>query len=306
MKKKKNKVLITGALGQDGVILSKILLKKKFKVFGIIKKKRYKNKIKGVKYLVTNLSRIIETKKLLLKIKPDYVVHLGSENPSYLEKNKKKLLFNNRNKKNSLNLINSIISNKLKATFIFGNSSQIFEKKYYQVNEKSKIVIKNSYTKFRIDILKVLKNLKKKINFRFINLILFNHDSIHRNKKFLFPRVIKAIKNENIKFINEIYKENIYGDFSHAEDICNGIYLLIKKNIVTDNIILSSKKLTSVNKIIYQLLNKKLRSKLIEKKNINKKNINLIGDNSFAKKVLGWKIKKNISIATKEISRNLS
>ena len=37
-----NKVLITGAHGQDGIILSKILLKKKYKVFGIIKKKRIK------------------------------------------------------------------------------------------------------------------------------------------------------------------------------------------------------------------------------------------------------------------------
>ena len=154
MKKKKNKVLITGALGQDGVIISKILLKKKFKVFGIIKKKRYKNKIKGIKYLVSNLSKIKETRKLLFEIKPDYIVHLGSENPSYLEKNKKKLIFNNRNKMNSLNLIDSIISNKLKTIFIFGNSSQIFEKKYYQVNEKSKIIIKDSYTKFRIYILK--------------------------------------------------------------------------------------------------------------------------------------------------------
>ena len=35
-----NNVLITGAHGQDGIILSKILLKKKYKVFGIIKKKR--------------------------------------------------------------------------------------------------------------------------------------------------------------------------------------------------------------------------------------------------------------------------
>ncbi len=39
---KMNKVLITGAHGQDGIILSKILLKKKYKVYGIIKKKKIK------------------------------------------------------------------------------------------------------------------------------------------------------------------------------------------------------------------------------------------------------------------------
>jgi len=39
------KVLITGALGQDGVILSRIFQKKNFKVYGFIeKKKKIKNK----------------------------------------------------------------------------------------------------------------------------------------------------------------------------------------------------------------------------------------------------------------------
>ena len=40
MDKKKKLILITGALGQDGIILSKILIKKKFHVNGIIKKKK--------------------------------------------------------------------------------------------------------------------------------------------------------------------------------------------------------------------------------------------------------------------------
>jgi len=41
--KNKNKnitIIITGAMGQDGIILSKILIKKKFQVIGIIKKKK--------------------------------------------------------------------------------------------------------------------------------------------------------------------------------------------------------------------------------------------------------------------------
>ena len=46
MKIKKKNILITGALGQDGIILSKILIKKKYKVTGWIKKKKYKNKVK--------------------------------------------------------------------------------------------------------------------------------------------------------------------------------------------------------------------------------------------------------------------
>ena len=51
----KKKVIITGAAGQDGLILSKILLKKKFEVYGIIKNKKYENLIKKVKYLKTDI-----------------------------------------------------------------------------------------------------------------------------------------------------------------------------------------------------------------------------------------------------------
>ena len=46
----KNKnIIITGALGQDGIILSKLFLKNNFKVFGIVKKLK-KNSLKGIKY----------------------------------------------------------------------------------------------------------------------------------------------------------------------------------------------------------------------------------------------------------------
>ena len=37
MDKKKN-IVITGAQGQDGIILSKLLIKKKFNVIGIVKR----------------------------------------------------------------------------------------------------------------------------------------------------------------------------------------------------------------------------------------------------------------------------
>ena len=51
---KKKSIVITGAVGQDGLILSKLLLKKGYKVFGIVKNKNLKNS-KGVTYRNINL-----------------------------------------------------------------------------------------------------------------------------------------------------------------------------------------------------------------------------------------------------------
>ena len=69
--------------------------------------------------------------------------------------------------------------------------------------------------------------VKKKYKCNIVMAILFNHDSIYRNKKFLIPRLIKIIKNKQFKKLNLIYKENISGDFSHADDICLGLLKLV-------------------------------------------------------------------------------
>ena len=100
---------------------------------------------------------------------------------------------------------------------------------------------------------------------------------------------MKAIKKNNINFLRQIYHQNISGDFSHAEDICNGIYLLLKKEKNPDKLILSSGKRTYINNIIKIFFKKIKYTKL--NKNF-KKNHNLIGNNQLAKRIIGWLLKK--------------
>jgi GDP-D-mannose dehydratase len=297
-KNNKVKIIITGALGQDGVIISK-LLDKKFIIYGFIKNKKYKNKLKNVIYKKINLLNKLKLKNLILKIKPSAIIHFASNNPSFTEKvNKKK--FYDYNYNISKNLIDSIILLNKKIRFIFANSSQIFGTKSGIVNEKSKFIRNNYYSKFRIDIYKYLMLQKKKYNLKFTNVILFNHDSIYRNKKFLIPRLVLAVLNRNKKFIHKIYNENIRADFSHAEDINKAIILLLKKKISPENIILSSNKLTKINDIILYLIKKNNNKMKLIKKNFKKKSF-ILGDNKLAKNILKWKINKNIYDAVDEI-----
>ena len=289
------KIIITGALGQDGKILSKILVKKGYSVFGFINKNN-NSRIKKVKYKKINLKNAKNFKKELNIIKPTHVVHFGSSNPSYGSKSN----FYKENFKCAKNIIDSIISVNTNIKFIFPNSSQIFIKKKI-VTENDKFVISNSYTKFRINIFQYMESMKEKEKFNFTNLILFNHDSKFRDKRFLLPRIIRGVKRKKIKFLTKIFKENLIGDFSHAEDICDAIYLLIKKNTNYDNLILSSKKVTRINNIILYLLKKHLPGQKIQTKTkIN--NDYIIGNNSLAKKELRWKIKKNIFVAIDEMA----
>ena len=290
------KIIISGALGQNGIILSKILVKKKFSVYGFINKEK-KNKLENVIYKKINFNNIKEIENNLKKIKPTHFVHFGSENPNFNSKNN----YFTKNYKFTKNIIDAILRINKNINFIFPNSSQIFKKKT-KVNEQSSIYISDTYTKFRVKIFNYMMSLKKN-NFRFSNLILFNHDSIFRNKNFLLPRLVKSIVEKDYKFIKKIYKENLIGDFSHAEDICKAIYLLIKKNECFDNIIISSNVATNVNDIINFLIKKNNNKVKIDiKPNINRNYI--IGDNSLAKRKLNWKLKKNIFQAADEIMKN--
>ena len=160
----------------------------------------------------------------------------------------------------------------------------------------------NSYAKFRVEAYNYMVKSKRKYKSNIVTAILFNHDSKFRKKKFLIPRLIKIIKNNKINKLTSIYEENISGDFSHAEDICNGLFKLLVSKKCPDKLIFSSNKRTYINDIIHYLIRLN-RSNIRIKSNIFKNTFTPVGDNSLTKKILNWRQKKNIFIAAKELNK---
>ena len=298
MIKKKN-IIITGALGQDGIILSKILLKKNYNVFGIVKRIN-PNKIKNINYSKLDLLDYNKVSKFIDEINPTCLIHLGTENPNYLELKKKKDFYKD-NLKATKNIIKYFSIFKPNKKLILVGTSQMYKSDEKKVYIKSKFSPTNSYAKFRVKSYEYMLSKKKK-NLNMTTAILFNHDSKFRKKKFLIPRLIKFIKLKNFKKINNIYQENISADFSHAEDICNGLYKLIISKKTPDKLIFSSGKKTFVNDIIKFLLKKNRINKNFITNDMNL-NSTPVGDNSKTKKLLRWKIKKNIFIAANELNK---
>ena len=298
MRKKKN-VVITGALGQDGIILSKLLIKKKYNIYGVVKKLN-KKKIKGVNYSTVNILDYRRFSNYIKKVKPHALLHLGTENPNYLELKKKKDFYK-KNLKTTKNLIDYFSKYFPNKKLILIGSSQMYGLSSKKVNLNSEFNPGNSYARFRVESYNYMVKRKKIDNSKMVTAILFNHDSSFRKKKFLIPRLVKLIKLKNFNKLDEIYETNISGDFSHAEDICYGLYKLMISKYSPDKLIFSSNKRTYINDIIYLLLKKnKIKYNFINK--VKSNSSTPIGDNKFTSRLLNWSHKKNIFVAAKELN----
>ena len=298
MKKKKN-VVITGALGQDGIILSKLLIKKKYNIYGVVKKLN-KKKIKGVNYSTVNILDYRKFSNYIKKVKPHALLHLGTENPNYLELKKKKDFYK-KNLKTTKNLIDYFSKYFPNKKLILIGSSQMYGPSSKKVNLNSEFNPGNSYARFRVESYNYMVKRKKIDNSKMVTAILFNHDSSFRKKKFLIPRLVKLIKLKNFNKLDEIYETNISGDFSHAKDICYGLYKLMISKYSPDKLIFSSNKRTYINDIIYLLLKKnKIKYNFINK--VKSNSSTPIGDNKFTSRLLNWSHKKNIFVAAKELN----
>ena len=298
------KVLITGALGQNGKILSNIYNKKNYQVSGFIKKNQ-KGKIKGIRYFNNNLLNKKKIEKHLYQIKPNIILHLASKNDSYSKRLKKDNYKSNYifNLKITKNLVDAIIKTGIKSKLIFAGSSVMFSnQKKSIVSEKDKFGSREFYGKYKIDAHNYI-HLKTNKKFKATTVILFNHDSVYRNKKFLIPRLIEAVKKKKIKFIKKIFIENINGDFSHAEDICKGIYKVSINNKNIKSIILSSGKRFYLNSLLKYFIKKNKIDLQISKNQIkkNSENYKFLGSNLLAKKLINYKPQKNLMVAAKKI-----
>jgi GDP-D-mannose dehydratase len=298
---KKKVVLITGPLGQDGRIITDIFYKsKKFKVIGLDNKNKLNNK--KINIFKINLLNKIALKKFILKHKPNYLLHFAAKNYSNNSKKKNNLRYKRDylyNYRISKNIIDSIVSLKLKTSFFFPGSSQMYEGYSNKIiNEKTSFRPINYYSQYKVDIHNYFIFLKKKKKINGSTLIFFNHDSIYRNNKFLLPRLIKYFMSNKITLINNIYKSNIIADYSHAKDICQAVYLLILKKKYPDIIVLSSFKKFFINDAILYY-NKYFNLKL--KTNIKLKNKVLLGDNTFEKNILKFKPEMNIYYAINQL-----
>jgi GDPmannose 4,6-dehydratase len=327
------RAIISGISGQDGSYLAEYLLKKNYKVYGIIRnfdKKQFQNletlKIKKkIHFLKSEISQHKKIASFIKKIKPDMFFNFAAI--SSLKESYKNFLYTDLiNNRAVLNIMECIKIFSKKTRFFQASSSELFKKSKKNINENSEFNPESPYAISKLSTYyygKIYRNIYK---IYIVNGFLFNHDSPLRRDEFVIKKIIKGLVDYkyNKKKFKKIKLGNIYiaKDRGDAEEYVKIIYKILKLRVSDDYIIASGKAITLkelINlsakylKINLKWINVKTYTEKaidanektiiqIEKKLFRKDEFNyVIGNISKIKTILKLNIKSNINLLIKKM-----
>ena len=298
----KKTALIIGAYGQDGSYLTELLIKKKYFVYGIVKKlkkNKFKDIRKNLKILNISINNYNQISNLIKKIKPSEIYHLGSQ--SYINYDFDSEFFKLNPSINGTNfLLTAIKEYSPKTKFYFAASSEIFgNPKKSPQNENTQFNPRSAYGISKLAGYHLTKNYREAHGLFACSGILYNHESPRRGDFFVTKKIAKAAARIKKGYDKKIYLGNIDAkrDWGYSKDYVKYMWksLQLKK---PQDFVLGTGKLHKVKdflKIAFERVNLNYEKHLvIDKKYYRKENkINLVADNSVAKKKLNFKPSKS-------------
>ena len=301
----KKTAFITGIGGQDGSYLTELLLKKNYKVYGIIRRnsvvEHQKNRIdhlsKNLDIVYGDLLNESSISQLLKKIKPREIYNLAAQShvrisfdlPEFTAKT---------NAIGVLNLLQAYKNESPNSKFYQASSSEMFgrsvDKDGFQ-RETTPFEPTSPYGCSKVFAYNLVKHYRFAYKLFACNGILFNHESPRRGSNFVTNKVVKnSVKiSLGLQKLLEVGNIHSYRDWGHAKDYVRAMNKILNYK-KADDWVIATGKARSVGQMIDYVF-KKL--KLSKKKHlrINKKFFRpeelkyLQGDSSKARKLLNWK-----------------
>lgn len=326
-KKQKNikRALITGITGQDGSYLAELLLDKGYEVHGLIRRVStfntsridhiYKDShIKGHNLFLHygDLSDGSNLNRLLEKIKPDEIYHLGAQShvrvsfdmPEYT---------GDVTGLGTLRLLDAIRDSSIKTKFYQASSSEMFGKAIeLPLKETTPFYPRSPYGVAKVYAYWITKNYRESYNMFAVNGILFNHESPRRGETFVTRKITKGLSKIKLGKEKVLYLGNLDAkrDWGYAKDFAYGMWLMLQQK-TPDDFVLATNESHSVREFVeesakYLGMEIVWKGKGLKEYGVNKKTGNviikidpkyfrpaevdvLLGDYSKAKRKLGWK-----------------
>lgn len=256
-----SKVVITGASGFIGLELLKFLVKKKYTIYLILKKKNYllKKKIKNKKVKFIFFKSYSHLKKQTKGVNPNTIIHLAT----YYKNNHTFEDIEKLNKANILfgSIILEIFLNKKIKKFINICSAM-------QNSKGLKNNPENLYAATKEAFNTIINFYKKKNKVKFYNLYLEDTYSANDKRNKILPTLKKNYINNQI---TTLVTKKLIMNFTHVSDVISAIYILLTKNIKQGNYQVFSKKEENIYQLIKSFNKKRIYKNKIKIKILKKK-----------------------------------
>ncbi|MFZ2303230.1 MAG: GDP-mannose 4,6-dehydratase [Minisyncoccia bacterium] len=318
------KALITGITGQDGSYLAELLLEKGYEVHGIIRRASTFNTsridhlyqdphINGVKLFLHygDLADGSNISKLLAKIKPDEIYHLGAQShvrvsfdiPEYTA---------DVTGLGTVRILEAIRDTGIKTKFYQASSSEMFGKALeIPLKETTPFYPRSPYGCAKVYAYWITKNYRESYGIFASNGILFNHESPRRGETFVTKKITRGLARIKLGKEEKLYLGNLDAkrDWGYAKDYVYGMWLMLQ-HTEPDDFILATNETHSVREFIEEAckhlgFDLEWKGEGVNEKGINKKTGKtiieidpkyfrpaevdiLLGDYSKAKTKLGW------------------
>tara|TARA_Y100000768_G_scaffold385983_1_gene373325 strand:+ start:1698 stop:2693 length:996 start_codon:yes stop_codon:yes gene_type:complete len=302
---KQKKALITGITGQDGSYLAEFLLKKKYKVYGFVRRValedethrlwRIRHLLKKVNLSSASLESYASIVKIIQKVKPDEIYHLAAQSyVSYSFEDEFSTL--NTNINGTHFILSAIKEFSPKTKFYFAASSEMFGKvSHSPQNELTPFYPRSSYGISKVAGFDLTRNYREAYNIFACSGILFNHESPRRGFEFVTRKISFAVAKIKLGIQKKLFLGNIEAkrDWGHAKDYVKAMWLMLQQKKPKDYVI-GTGKTYSVKEFVkiafkHVGLNYKKFIKT-DKKLFRPAEVDLLMANySFAKKELKWK-----------------
>jgi len=238
------KALITGITGQDGSYLAELLLEKGYEVHGLIRRASTFNTgridhlyqdphVHGVRLFLHygDLSDASNISRLLEKIKPDEIYHLGAQShvkvsfdmPEYTA---------DVTGIGTLRLLDAIRESEIKTKFYQASSSEMFGKvAETPQTENTPFYPRSPYGCAKVFSYWITKNYRESYNLFACNGILFNHESPRRGETFVTRKVTRGLVRIKLGMDKKLYLGNLEAkrDWGYAKDYVEGMWKMLQQ-----------------------------------------------------------------------------
>ena len=310
------KAVITGITGQDGSYLADFLLKKGYKVHGIVRRvaaedeshrywrlRHLKEKIKIHAGSLESYASIIN---IVTRVKPDEVYHLGAQ--SYIDYAfKDEFSTINTNINGTHFLLSAIKEFSPKTKFYFAGSSEMFGKvRQIPQTEQTPFYPRSTYGISKVAGFDLTRYYRDAYKLHCCSGILFNHESPRRGFEFVTRKITHSVARIKLGMQKKLRLGNLKAkrDWGHAKDYVLAMWLMLQKK--PDDYVISTGKQYSVEdfaKLAFSEVGLDYKKYVtIDKKLYRPSEVDsLLGNCNKAKIKLNWKPKYDFKKLVKDM-----